>query len=92
MPEITARAAHTAFLKGHRHLTIRDNLGTVFTDEMLAKFPATGRPAEAPWRLARVTIDEALKAKEVRPGQHFVDNNYVLSKLLVESTKDFGSR
>lgn len=31
VPETTARAA---FPKGHRHLTLRDKLGTIFGDEM----------------------------------------------------------
>lgn len=40
--------------------------------------------------LVRVTpIHEALKAKEIRPEQHFVDNNYVSSKLLVESRREY---
>ncbi len=40
--------------------------------------------------LVRVTpIHEALKAKEIRPEQHFVDNNYVSSKLLVESKREY---
>lgn len=57
VPNITARAAHAAFSKGHRYITLRDELGTIFTDEMFADlFPTTGRPAEAPWRLALVTI------------------------------------
>ena len=57
VPEATARAAHAAFPKGNRYITLRDELGTVFTDEMFAHlFPKIGQPAEAPWRLALVLI------------------------------------
>jgi len=35
----------------------RDELGTLFTDDDVATlFPARGQPAEAPWRLALVTV------------------------------------
>ena len=40
--------------------------------------------------LVRVTpIHEALKMKNLLPADHFVDNNYVTSKLLVDSKKDY---
>lgn len=52
VPEDTARAAHAVFRKGHRYLTLRDELGTIFDDQMFAAlFPKVGQPAEAPWRL-----------------------------------------
>ncbi len=39
------------------YLHIRDELGTVFPDEDFAVlYPSRGRPAEAPWRLAPVTV------------------------------------
>lgn len=66
VPEITARAAHAAFPKGHRYLTIRDHLGTVFTDEMFSDlFPTNGRPAEAPWRLASLLSCNTLKGRRI---------------------------
>ncbi len=41
--------------------------------------------------LVRVTpIHEALKQKGLLPAEHFVDNHYVSSKLLVSSKKDYG--
>ncbi len=41
--------------------------------------------------LVRVTpIHEALKQKGLLPAEHFVDNHYVSSKLLVTSKKDYG--
>ena len=57
IPEATARAAHAVFRKGHRYLRLRDELGTIFDDQMFADlFPKVGQPAEAPWRLALVTL------------------------------------
>ena len=51
--------ARLAFPKGNTYLRMRDDLGTLFPDE---QFPADlfpppqGQPAEAPWRLALVTV------------------------------------
>jgi len=42
---------------GHAYLTLRDALGTIFTDEDFASlFPPCSQPGLAPWRLALVTI------------------------------------
>jgi transposase len=57
VPEETARVARAAFPKGHPCLRLRDELGPVYDDARFAAlFPAYGRPAEAPWRLALVTV------------------------------------
>jgi transposase len=57
IPEETARVAHAAYPKGHKYLTLRDALGTIYQDKSFAHlFPHNGRPAEAPWRLALITI------------------------------------
>lgn len=57
IPEETARIARAAFPKGHQYLRLRDELGTIYEDARFAAlFPAQGRPAEAPWRLALVTV------------------------------------
>jgi transposase len=57
VPEATARVARTAVPRGHWSLMRRDELGTRFTnDDCAALFPTRGQPAEAPWRLALVTI------------------------------------
>jgi len=38
-------------------IQIRDALGTLYTDEDFADlFPSHGQPAEAPWRLALVSV------------------------------------
>lgn len=57
VPQETARVAKAAFPKGNVYMTMRDQLGTLFEDEQFADlFPPQGQPAEAPWRLALVTM------------------------------------
>ncbi len=57
VPVETARVARAAFPKGHPWLRLRDELGTIYDDAHFASlFPPHGRPAEAPWRLALVTV------------------------------------
>ena len=57
VPEETARIAHAAYPKGNVFMRMRDELGTIYQDESFAHlFSHTGQPAEAPWRLALVTI------------------------------------
>ncbi len=57
VPGVTACVAHAAFPHGHVVMQLRDALGTIYTDEVFADlFPTHGQPAEAPWRLALVTV------------------------------------
>ena len=57
VPEETVRIARASFPKGSRYMRLRDELGAVFDDSRFAGlFPTRGRPAEAPWRLALVTL------------------------------------
>lgn len=57
IPEETARVTKAAFPGGNLSMRIRDELGPIFTDTAFAPlFAARGRPTEAPWRLALVTI------------------------------------
>jgi transposase len=38
-------------------MRLRDELGSLYTDDQFADlFPTHGQPAEAPWRLALVTV------------------------------------
>jgi len=83
VPEITARAAHAAFPKGHCYLTLRDELGTIFTDDMFADlFPTVGRPAEAPWWLALVTIVQFAEGLSDRDVADAVRDRITLKYLL----------
>jgi len=53
----TARVARAAYPKGNVYMHMRDVLGSIYPDEDFADlFPTDGQPAEAPWRLALVTV------------------------------------
>src|SRR5919199_2523299 len=57
IPEQTWRIARAAFPKGTLCLHLADAFGPVFQDEEFAHlFPTQGQPAEAPARLALVTV------------------------------------
>jgi transposase len=57
VPDETARITQAAFPHGTLLVQIRDTLGTLYTDEDFADlFPSHGQPAEAPWRLALVSV------------------------------------
>jgi transposase len=57
VPAETARVARAAFPKGTPFMRMRDELGAIYDDEAFAHlFPTRGQPAEAPWRVALVTI------------------------------------
>ena len=57
VPAETARIARAALPNPNTYLALRDQLGTLFTDDdFVALYPTRGRPAEAPWRLALVTV------------------------------------
>lgn len=57
VPEDTARIARRAFPNGHPYLRMRDEFGVLFTNASFAAlFHQGGRPAEAPARLALVSL------------------------------------
>ena len=57
IPEETIRVAQSVLPKGNGWMQMRDALGTVYADEDFTDLcPSRGQPAEAPWRLALVTI------------------------------------
>ena len=57
VPELTAFVANAAFPNGNPYLAVRDALGAFYEDERFAGlFPTQGQPAEAPWRLALITV------------------------------------
>ena len=57
IPDDTARIARAAFPAGNLYLRMRDALDVLYQDEGLGRlFPVHGQPAEAPWRLALVTL------------------------------------
>jgi transposase len=57
IPEETARIAKAAFRKGNPYMTMRDELGTFFTDDQFVDlYPLDGQPAFSPCRLALVCV------------------------------------
>jgi len=57
VPVETVRVARAAFPKGSLAIRVRDELGPLFTDEEFADlFPARGKPAWSPGRLASVLV------------------------------------
>ncbi|MEU8976863.1 transposase, partial [Streptomyces monashensis] len=57
IPAETVRVARAAFPKGSLAIRVRDELGAMFADEEFADlFPARGRPAWSPARLALVLV------------------------------------
>jgi transposase len=62
VPADTACAVHAAFRKGTLCVRIREELGTIYDDDLFADlFSHTGQPAEAPWRLALVCVLQYLE-------------------------------
>jgi transposase len=57
VPEETVRIASAAFPKGNLAMSLRTELEGSYTDELFADlYPKRGKPAQAPWRLALVTV------------------------------------
>ncbi len=84
VPEETARIARAAVPNGNLCLRLRDTLGTIYTDQLFADlFPTRGQPAEAPWRLALVTVLQFVEGLSDRQAAEAVrgrlDWKYLLS-------------
>src|SRR5438105_7208117 len=84
IPETTSRLAHKSSPKGSAIMRLRDALGPIYQDESEAElFPRRGRPAEAPWRLALVTVFQAMENLTDRQAAQMValrmDWKYALS-------------
>ena len=84
IPQATSRLAHKSSPKGTVIMRLRDALGPIYQDEAFAElFPRRGRPAEAPWRLALVTVFQALENLSDRQAAQMValrmDWKYALS-------------
>ena len=94
IPEETARLAKAVFPEGSTFIKMRDELGTLFQDEMFAAlFPKDGQPALAPWRLALVTILQFAEGLSDRQAAHAVrarlDWKYALGLELEDRGFDF---
>src|SRR5260370_4813059 len=73
IPEETRRLVGRLSPKGTMVTQLRDALGPIYSDESFAHlFPARGRPAEAPWRLALVTVLQAIEGLTDRQAAEYV--------------------
>src|SRR2546430_664040 len=73
IPEETRRLVQRLIPKGTLVTQLRDALGPIYSDEHFAHlFPQRGRPAEAPWRLALVTVLQAIEGLTDRQAAAFV--------------------
>ncbi len=94
IPEETARVARAAYPKGNIYIKMRDVLGTIYQDESFAHvFPQNGRPVEAPWRLALITVIQFMEELPDRQAADAVrgriDLKYVLGLELTDPGFDF---
>jgi transposase len=94
VPEETVKVAKAAFRKGNRYMQMRDELGTLFTDEQFTDlFPNVGQLAESPWRLALVTVMQFAENLTDRQAADAVrariDWKYALSLELTDEGFDF---
>lgn len=57
VPEETVRVARAAFPKGNLYMTLRDEIGTLYSDiDLKALYPTHGQPTVSPWRLALICV------------------------------------
>lgn len=94
VPDTTAQVARAAFPKGNPYLRLRDEWGTLFTDQdFTALFPNKGQPALPPWQLALVTIVQFLENLTDRQAADGVrariDLKYLLGLDLTDPGFDF---
>ncbi len=94
VPEETARVARAANPKSNVYMHMRDELGSIYEDQMfVALFPRRGQPAEAPWRLALVTVMQYMEGlsdrQEALAVRERIDWKYALSLELTDPGFDF---
>jgi transposase len=94
VPEETVKVAKAAFRKGNRYMQMRDELGTLFSDEQFTDlFPNVGQLAVSPWRLALVTVMQFAENLTDRQSADAVrgriDWKYALSLELTDAGFDF---
>ena len=94
VPEETARVARLAFPKSNRYLTLRDEIGTIYTDQDFADlFSTYGQPAVSPWRLALICVMQFMEDLTDREAAEAVrsriDWKYALGLELTDPGFDF---
>jgi transposase len=96
IPEETVRVVSKALRKGNLITHLRDAIGPIYDDEQFAHlFAKRGRRAEAPWRLALITVFQYLEHLGDRQAAEMVssrlDWKYALSLSLEEEGIDFST-
>src|SRR5712692_8265044 len=94
IPEETRQLVQRLSPKGTMVTQLRDALGPIYSDEPFSHlFPKRGRPAEAPWRLALVTVLQAIEGLTDRQAAEFVhtriDWRYALALPLDDAGFDY---
>lgn len=94
VPKETVRVARAAFPKGNVSMQRRDVLGVIYADETFSPlFAARGRPAECPWRLARVRVRQFAEGLSDRQAAEAVrariDWKYALGLVLDDAGFDY---
>jgi transposase len=94
VPEETVRVARAAFPKGNVYIQMRDVVGVIYEDASFAElFAPQGQPAEAPWRLALVTVMQFAEGLSDRQAAEAVrariDWKYALGLDLTDPGFDF---
>ncbi|MBO8190100.1 IS1182 family transposase [Streptomyces spirodelae] len=94
VPPETVRVARAAFPRGSLAIRVRDELGVLFSDEEFADlFPARGKPAWSPGRLALVSVLQFVEGLTDRQAAEAVrgriDFKYALGLELTDPGFDF---
>ncbi|MGH2414060.1 MAG: IS1182 family transposase, partial [Microcystaceae cyanobacterium] len=94
VPKETEQVAQKAFPKGNLYLTMRDQLGTIYTDRDFEDlFSLEGHPAIAPWQLALISVMQYIEGLTDRQAAEAVrsrlDWKYALGLKLTDSGFDF---
>lgn len=94
IPEETQRVAKAAFPQGNVYMQMRDELGSLYTDDMFsALYAQDGQPAISPWRLALVTVMQFAENLSDRQAADAVrsriDWKYALSLSLSDEGFDY---
>jgi transposase len=94
IPQETQRVAQAIFPADALLLRLHDALGPLYDDPLFADlFPSHGQPAEAPWRLALVTVFQFMEGLSDRQAAHAVrtriDWKYALRLELTDPGFDY---
>lgn len=94
VPEETVRIARAAFPKGNLYITLRDEIGTLYSDfDFAALYPTHGQPTVSPWRLALICVMQFIEDLSDRQAAEAVrsriDWKYVLGLELTNPGFDF---